>query len=277
MVVRFFFVLVLLCGFPFKDAFASPVLDHFAPHRALYDVRLKSASSGSQIINISGKMFYELDHHCNAWSTKHRFDVKYDYADSPAIRITSAFANYESIDDPTLDFTVSRKQNGNEYDAIRGRATMSDDRNGAVFYTQPEGLNLPLPAGTQYPVAHTANVIEALLSGKRFYNAIVFDGSDADGAVEINAFVRKTQPKPLNSDNTTIDKTLLEDGVSHVQLAFFPLAQPNAQQPDYEMDVVLHYNGIIKEMVINYDDFSVSQELLALEKIEHKDAVNSCQ
>ena len=45
----------------------------FVPHKALYEIRLAETKSGSQIVNISGQMFYEWKSACDAWISDHRF------------------------------------------------------------------------------------------------------------------------------------------------------------------------------------------------------------
>ena len=47
----------------------------------------------------------------------------------------------------------------------------------------------------------------------------------------------------------------------------FPL-HSESEVADYEMSIVFHENGVISDMFIEYDDFSVRQKLLALEPLE---------
>ena len=68
------------------------------PHKALYDISLVATRSGSQVVNISGQMFYEWKPTCEAWITDHRFSLFYEYADSPGMRITSDFSTHETYD-----------------------------------------------------------------------------------------------------------------------------------------------------------------------------------
>ena len=250
----------------------------FVPHKALYEVALANSRSGSQIVNIAGHMYYEWDYDCDAWKSKHRFNVLYEYADSPAMRITSDFSNFEAFDGSTLNYSVLRKQNGDQYEEVRGHATTFPDKEGEAVYNEPPGLNHKLPAGTLYPIAHTVNVIEAIQQGKKFYNAMVFDGSDDEGPVEINAFIGKTVDgqKGLDDAGTALDKDLLSGPAQHVQLAFFPQEQ-SEEKADYEMNVTLHHNSIISDMQIEYDDFSVKQKLIALEGIDPSKSQNTCQ
>ena len=248
------------------------------PHKALYKVELESARSGSQVVNISGQMYYEWGYDCDAWTSKHRFNVLYEYADSPTMRITSDFSNFEAFDGSTLDYSVIREQNGKQYEEIRGHADAYADKEGAAIFNQPPGLTHELPAGTLYPTMHTIKVIEAAKEGKKFYNAVIFDGSDDEGPVEINAFMGKKRDglQGFEEENVVIDKELLKGSAQEIQLAFFPLKE-NKEEVDYEMQLVLHHNSVISDMVIDYGDFSVSQKLVALEKSSADDIKNSCQ
>lgn len=251
----------------------------FTPHKALYEVELANSRSGSQIVNIAGHMYYEWSYDCDAWSSKHRFNVLYEYADSPAMRITSDFSNFEAFDGSTLDYSALRSQNGDQYEEIRGHAKSYIDKKGGADYNQPQGLQHELPAGALYPMMHTAKVIEAIQQNKKFFNAVVFDGSDDDGPVEINAFIGKSVDSSAGFKNTeglALDMGLLKGPANKIQLAFFPQAQKE-ENADYEMSLVLNHNSVISDMHISYDDFSVRQKLIALEAISPDKIKNACQ
>jgi len=251
-----------------------------APHKALYEVKLQTARSGSQIVNIAGHMYYEWQYDCAAWNSKHRFNVLYEYADSPAMRISSDFSNFESFDGSTLNYSALRKQNGKQYEEIRGHARSYTDKKGEATYNEPEGLVQELPENTMFPTAHTLKTIEAIKAGQKFFNATIFDGSDDKGPVEINAFIGAPVKKPAVlqtiSDNKALDQELLNGPAQNVQLAFFPL-NSDEQGADYEIDLTLHHNSVISDMLIDYGDFSVSQKLIAIEPIDQTETMKSCQ
>ena len=52
-----------------------------------------------------------------------------------------------------------------------------------------------------------------------------------------------------------------------MRLAFFPLEKDTAAA-DYEMNLVFHDNGVISDMEIEYDDFTITQKLIAIEPLE---------
>lgn len=248
-------------------AVGPDVASALAPHKALYDIDLVATRSGSQIINISGKMFYEWKPACDAWMTDHRFNLFYEYADSPGMNITSDFSTFESFDGKTFDFSSRRKRDGTLYQELRGRAVVDGDMHEANF-TMPEGLKYDLAAGMMFPMGHTLEMVKQARAGKKFFSATVFDGSDEEGPIEINTFIGK----PVNAmaeikPSKDLDMTLLNTPAWNVRMAVFPTENPE-ENSDYEMSMIFHDNGVISDMLIEYDDFSVTQKLVAIERLE---------
>lgn len=246
------------------------------PHKALYDIKMVSKHSGAQIVNISGQMYYEWKETCDAWSSDHHFNLLYEYADSPAMNITSDFTAYETFDGKTLHFNSRRKQDGTLFQELRGVANIAgpseEGRAGKATYTVPEGLSFDLPAETLFPMAHTLELVKRMKSGDKFYPAVIFDGSDEEGPVAINTFIGKriTATEEINMTEK-INEKLLDSPARKMRMAFFPLANDNAES-DYEMDIIFHENGIVSNMLVEYKKFSVEQTLVALEEVPFKAA-----
>jgi hypothetical protein len=247
---------------------AATFREGLVPHKALYDIRLIGTKSGSQVINISGQMLYEWQQTCDAWISNHRFNILYEYADSPAMRIVSDFSTYETFDGKSINFTSQRKKDGEIFEMLRGQAALDEKGAGKAVFNAPENLKFDLPAGTRFPAMHTVDTIKAMRSGKNLFNAVVFDGGDDEGPVEVNAFIgKKTEVPEAVKKQKKVDATLLAPGVRKVRLAFFPL-KSDSEASDYEMSLLFHDNGVISDMEIDYDDFSVSQKLVALEPLK---------
>ena len=253
---------------------AKAVLDRarsagLMPHKALYDVRLATKKSGSNISNISGTMFYEWQPSCDAWVSTHRFDMTYEYPEVPAVRITSDFSTHESFDGATFNFTMQRKRGGVLYEEIRGSAQAEDKGYpDEAVYSIPRDVSFNLPEGTLFPMAHTLSVLDKIKQGQKFYNATIFDGSDEEGPVDVNSFIGKAQTyTPSEEYAQYIDKGLVAAQGWNMHLAFFPLN--NFQETaDYEMSLTVHENGVITDMEVTYKDFSVTQTLRALEPLK---------
>lgn len=257
---------------------ATPVIPHITkapnfedlkimPHKALYKIEMISKRSSAQVLNISGDMYFEWKPGCEAWTTDHRFNLLYEYADSPPMRITSDFATYERFNAESFNFNSRRRRDGELYEELRGQATLAPGEGGEALYTRPEDLKFDLSPGTLFPMAHTVSVLKAAREGKKMFIATIFDGSDDQGPAEVTAFIGK----PVNAmaritPDAAIDTELLNSPAWQVRLAFFPLSSPESDS-DYEMDVVLHDNGVISDMVVDYKDFSVTQKLIGLEPL----------
>ena len=242
------------------------------PHKALYDIRMTSKSSASQVVNISGKMYFEWRPACDAWATDHRFTLNYEYVDSPATRVTSDFSTYEPFDGKSLDFSARRRRDGELFEEVRGRAEMAVDGAGSAVYSLPGAVSHDLPSGALFPTGHTIALLKAIGEGRKFFSAVVFDGSDEEGPVEINSVVGravKAPPRPAKPGDA-VDSKLLRSPAWGVRMAFFPLKYAKAG-PDYEMNVVFHENGVISDMMVDYHDFSVTQKLVALGRLKAVD------
>ena len=265
--VWIFSLAFLLVGFP-----AHAVLDRaqkagFAPHKALYKVSMETRKNGAQIANVSGQMFYEWKTSCDAWISNHRYDVLYDYADAPSMRVKSDFSTYEAFDGESLSFTSQRKRGGSIFEELRGNAKIKDEKSEAV-YSMPPDLVFKLPKGALFPMAHTLDVMEKIKQGKKFYKATIFDGSDKDGPVDINTFIGKVfDTAGMTETLENMDKDLIETKAWKLRLAFFPLLEYQSIA-DYEMDLVFHENGVISDMLIEYEDFSIRQKLVAIEPMK---------
>lgn len=239
------------------------------PHKALYEIRMRTKKSSTQIVNISGQMLYEWQPGCDAWISDHRFRLRYDYIDSPPLTILSDFSTYETYDGQELAFTSRRKRNGETFQELRGHVIHDDNGGRRAIYTMPDEQTIALPEEAMFPMSHTLAVIEHAMSGSRFFNAVIFDGSDDDGPVEVNAFIaRPASESDIPETGDDVDRSLLSLPAWHTRMAFFPIGDISPD-PDYEMNAILHANGVISDMYVEYRDFSVRQNLVALEPVDY--------
>lgn len=251
---------------------ASNVL---TPHKALYDIQLVATRSGAQVVNISGEMLYEWRPTCEGWVTDHRFNLFYEYADSPATKITSDFSTFENYSGEDFSFSARRKRDGNLYEELRGRAVIRD-KGGKAEFTMPTDLSFDLEQDYMFPMGHTVEMVRQALANNKFFTATVFDGSDDEGPVEINSFIGKSvNPMKVIEPNEELDMGLLNNKAWKIRMAVFPKFAEEASA-DYEMDIVFHENGVISDMLIDYDNFSVTQKLKALSPVKDQIDRKSC-
>lgn len=241
-----------------------------ASHKAIYDIRLTSAKSGGQVVDVRGKMLYTLHETCDGYISDHKFNLGYEYSGTPAVQVDTKFTSFESKDGKQLNFSSNRISNGEMDQELRGTAkipatgVIAGKLKSEAVYSIPDTLRYDLTAATLFPAAHTINLIDAAQKGQKFYRAAVFDGSDDQGPVEINAVIgKKVSIRP----DGVIDKKLMSKNGWSMRLAVFPSQGDEQEISDYEMTMELLDNGVVRSMTVDYHDFSVSQKLVAIEPL----------
>ncbi len=243
-------------------------------HKALYDFRLVSAEAGAGINGVKGKMYYEQDATCDAWTTEHRFSTEYQYAERPAVSDASHYVAFESKNQQQFSFSSERQEDGEMTEQLRGFVEKAAAGAAKAIYTRPDDISYDLPKGYFLPTSHTMEVIRRARAGEHFFSAILFDGTDADGPVEVGTFIGKKltaeELKKISAGNKKIDVTLLMSDAWHIRMAVFPLKDAEESAPSYEMEMILHDNGIVSHALVDYKTFAVEQNLTALEKLPSK-------
>lgn len=237
-----------------------------ASHKAIYDIRMKSTQTGSQVLDVRGKMLFSFRKSCDGWISNHKFLLDYQYTGTPPLQVESKFTSFEDFNGKLLNFSSNRFTNGEVDQQIRGIAKLRPDQKSAASFTIPENRSLPLAETTLFPAAHTIKLIEAAEKGQKIVNAQVFDGSDDEGAVEMNAVIGK---KTLFEADPKLDKSLTSGEGWLMRMAVFPpQTDENQTTSDYEMTMNLLQNGVIRDMVVDYHNFSVTQKLIAAEPLK---------
>lgn len=237
------------------------------PHRAIYKMSLANIKNGSNVSDVNGKMLFEWADNCDGWAVQQHMQLHFSYAEGDETNINSTSLSWESKDGAQYNFNVKRLTNGEETEAYRGRANLQD-KAGRGVYSVPKDKQVTLDANTVFPSFHTRLILENAVTGNHLFSRRVFDGSDEAGLSDISAFIGKkmeanagTEMNPALKDNP-----LLAVPSWPVRLAFF---KPDSEtgESDYEMDLTLLANGVARNMLIDYGDFSLSGVLSSLEAL----------
>ena len=254
-----------------------PVADiNIALHKALYSFRMVSATPGAGLDDVTGKMYFEQDATCDAWTTEHRMNIVYQYAEADAVTDADRYTAFETKDGQQFSFNADGQENGETTDQLRGSVEKNPggDSTAKAIYSRPDGTVYDLPSGYFLPTAHTMEIIRRARAGDHFFSAVMFDGTDADGPVEVGTFIGKKataeELKKIAVSDKKIDVALMTPDAWHVRMAIFPLKEETESLPAYEMEIILHDNGVISHALVDYKAFVVEQNLTALEKIPDK-------
>ena len=244
-----------------------------ASHKAIYSYKMKSLQSGARISGIAGEMYYEQDDVCDAWTTDHRFSSTYYYPEQKAVENASHFIAWEAKDGSGMQFNSERDEDGKTVEQLRGAVELRAEGGFLARYIRPSDLTFDLKPDTYFPSKHTQELLRRALKGESFFNAIVFDGTDSEGPIEINSFIGKsataeeiaTIKKALPKE---ADPQLLTPRAWHVRMAAFSDLDKEEKTPVYTMDMILHDNGVISQVFIDYGEFSIEQVLKTVQLLK---------
>jgi len=224
-------------------------------HKALYTLTLDRAK-GNDVIAARGTMGYEVTDSCDGWAVRQRLRMTITNAEGQEIEMASDYATWESKDGlkfryhmrQTTDTAVTSQTDG---DATLPKAGGS----GQAHYTSPHDTISALPAGTVFPMAHTAAIIAAARDKKHFVALPLFDGTDENGVED--SFIVVLDWKAAASNKWPALSPLPS---TRVNIAFFDHG-PSAVTPSYEVAMRYWENGVADDMKMNFGDFVMSAKL----------------
>ena len=232
---------------------ADPV--PLAAHRAFY--RLKMDSARGDVQAASGTMAYEITDACDGWATRQRLSLNITNNDGQDIEMVSDYATWESKDGLSMRFRMRQTTDTAVTEQVEGDATLSaPGGGGTIRYTMPEERTMPMPVGTLFPMGHTAAIIAAAESGKRFLALPIFDGTGDKGTQDSSVAITTWNPRPSASPFPAL--AALPSG--RVRVAFFDRNKPKndskpAGSPDYEVGMKYWANGVADDLTMDFTDF----------------------
>lgn len=258
-------VLASACLGPYR-AEATPL----APHRAVYDLALDRATDRSGITGLSGRMVYEFNGSaCEGYTVKFRFVTRIDTQD--VTRLTDQqTTTFEDGDGKSFSFVTKSFVDGNPDREVKGAAGLSAD-GVVVTLDKPKKATFEL-AKTQFPTQHLVELIGKAKKGETFYETSLFDGSeDADRVMTTTVIIGKQEAPEKTDPELPALGGLSADAVWPVDIAYFDLSKASAtgeELPEYRISFKLHANGVTRDLVMDYGDFSMTGKLVNLSLFE---------
>lgn len=251
-------------------AFGPPALAAapLAPHRAVYDLALASASERSGITGIHGRMVYEFAGSvCDGYTVTFRFVTRIASPQTSRLtdQQTTTFeeGNGESFTFSNRSFLDSRPER-----EVRGRAWTQDDRT-LVDLDGPEREEIELGAA-RFPTQHLIELLDKARAGETFYETTLFDASeDADKEVITTVVIGRPSAAEPNDPELDAIGPIAEDPFWPVEMAYFDIdANDGEEMPTYRISFKLHENGVTRGLVMDYGDFSLTGRLVDLAVFE---------
>lgn len=241
-----------------------------APHRAVYDLALDKASDRSGITGLSGRMVYEFNGSaCEGYTVKFRFVTRIDTRDMSRLTDQQT-TTFEDGDGKSFSFVTRSFVDSNPDREVKGAAAI-DDGGVVVSLDKPKKATFELEK-TQFPTQHLVELIGKASKGETFYETSLFDGSeDADRVMTTTVIIGKEEaPAQADPEKAALDG-LSADPFWSVDIAYFDLSEADAsgeELPEYRISFKLHENGVTRDLVMDYGDFSMTGKLVDLSLFE---------
>ncbi|APH72485.1 cell envelope integrity EipB family protein [Aquibium oceanicum] len=255
------FITALLAGSAAMPALAQPTL---TPHRAVYDIVLDEASDRSGITGLNGRMVYEFNgSECEGYTVTFRFVTQIDTSETSRVTDQQT-TTYEDPGGTSFDFATKSYVDQSLDREIRGSAHKADGST-IVDIDKPQDSEVTLDA-TQFPTQHLVELIRKAEAGETFYETNLFDGSeDADRIMTTTVIIGKESTTSKEDEEFSVAKAIEPEKFWPVSIAYFDLDKADGEEvPDYRIDFKLHENGITRDLVMDYGDFSMKGKLVDL-------------
>lgn len=241
---------------PQRPAPASEI--QILPHSAVYRMELTALAAGSAVSAVVGRMEFEWQETCDAWTVSQRALMRVNYGDGTELDFGWTMNSWESKDGHSYRFFIRRLYNGGASEELRGKAELQPSRGGEAVFTKPDDRTLALPAETMFPTEHTKVLLTAARKGWPSTGSLwrpVFDGSGDSGLFGVSAtMIESLGPEAGEGPGLDLVRELPS---WRMRLAFFDLEQAQGQAPAHEQALRLYANGVVDELVLDYDEFSV--------------------
>ena len=243
----------------------ASALPFLQPHRAVYDLALDKASDRSGITGLTGRMVYEFNGSpCEGYTVKFRFVTEIMTGDNTRLTDQQT-TTFEDGQGKTFSFVTKSYVDQNLDKEVRGTAT-KEAKGVKVELEKPEKNSIELSA-TQFPTQHLVELIGKAEKGEKFYETNLFDGSeDADRIMTTTVIVGKQAEAAANDPELPALAKLGKDKYWPVDIAYFDESKKDEGEevPEYRISFKLHENGLTRDLVMDYGDFSMTGKLVNL-------------
>jgi hypothetical protein len=257
------------------QALAPKEANKLVAHRAIYEMSLDDARSASGITGIDGRMVFEFSgSECDGYSLNMRMVTQMTDSQGQTNLTDLRSSTWEQGDGQKFRFQSAQYLNDKLGDVTMGRATREIPNEAVkVKLSQPAQAELNLVGPILFPTQHSLALIDAARAGQTLFQARVYDGSEKGRKVyDTTSFIGKeVQP----GADPKLEDVAKEKGLG--ELASWPVSigyfEPKGGDltPSYQIDFRLYENGVSRELLIDYGDFSIHGTLTALEYLKVPD------
>ncbi|WP_170937307.1 MULTISPECIES: cell envelope integrity EipB family protein [Rhodomicrobium] len=239
------------------------------PHRAIYDMTLKKAVAGSNVSEIRGRLVFDFaGSACDGYSLKSRLVTELIDREGNATVTDLRSTTWEQADGGKFRFNSAQYVDQRLSERLEGSAARRK-ANEAIDVTidKPQRQALNFRGTPLFPTQHSLAILEAAQQGTNMVQADIYDGSEKGNKLLSTTTVigRPSLPGPRAHPAGMKNFERLDELVSWpVSISYYETpAEANRDEglPTYELSFRLFANGVSRDLLIDYGNFSIHGEL----------------
>jgi hypothetical protein len=242
------------------------------PHRAVYEMSLDDARQATGITGIDGRMVFEFSgSECDGYTLNMRMVTQMTDSQGQSNMTDLRSSTWEEGKGQKFRFQSAQYLNDKLGDITMGRAVREPPETKVkVSLSQPARAELDFSGQVLFPTQHSIALIEAAQGGHNLLQAQIYDGSEKGQKVyDTSAFIGAPVAPGADPALEAVakDKGLAELVSWPVSIGYFE-AKDGDLTPSYQIDFRLYANGVSRDLLIDYGDFSIRGKLSSLEYLK---------
>ena len=248
------------------------------PHRAIYELKLDDTTSSSSVVDVRGRIAYEVrGDACEGYTVNMRIVTDLSYKGAKSVMTDTRMNNWESGDGRQFVFRTTTRSNAGTPEITSGRADMHEGGEEGIHVAlrKPKPEETDLKGPTVFPSAHLRLLIQKARRGDVILSTGLFDGSeDGKTVFETSAVIGKAVDTAETGPANPEKGKLSGHKAWPITLSYFKQDSTSARSeglPDYEVSFHLYDNGVSTNLKFDYGDFSMRGKLISFETFRQKE------
>ncbi|MFO1090139.1 MAG: cell envelope integrity EipB family protein [Hyphomicrobiales bacterium] len=237
------------------------------PHRAVYDLSLKSAQDKSGITSAQGRMVIEVKGGtCEGWTVDFRMVNQFTTEGGTSKLLDVRSSSFETLDGKEMRYNERQfVDNALEEETVLSAKQGESGKPGAGKIEKPDPATFEVPPGAVFAVSHQLRLVEMARKGETRDQSIVFDGSDNDKSMEVISFFGPKEKAPANDALKAVNGM----DVWPVSVSYYSLDKgQTSDTPEYQVQMKLYDNGVSGDLTLDYGEFALDAHLTRLDLLD---------